>query len=111
GDHELWRTSGTADDIRLVSNVNRLGVGSNPRAGFSLNGWYFFFANDGDLYRTDGTSQGTMLVRAGIGPFNNLLDSVAILNGKAYFSGRDPASGFSAGWQTDGTPAGTVPFP
>src|SRR5262245_51066265 len=69
--HELWKSDGTSSGTQLVRNINEeIGGGlldSNPRDLVNLNGTLLFAANSGsagyELWRSDGTSSGTQLVR------------------------------------------------
>ena len=116
GDGEPWQTDGTATGFRFVKNINRIGVGTFPQAGFELNGAYFFFTANGDLYRTAGTAGGTSIIRPAVRPglTTTTLDFsaptwFAQLGDSVYFTGQDGA-GNGVMWKTDGTPAGTQPL-
>ena len=70
----------------------------------------FFIANDGahgdELWRSDGTASGTVLVKD-IGPGNSVTGWLTRGVGHSLlFSARTPALGEEL-WQSDGTPAGT----
>ena len=66
---ELWKTDGTTSGTSMVKDIN---VGSNgyewssPQYHHSIGDTLFFIADDGihgaELWRTNGTSSGTMLV-------------------------------------------------
>ena len=75
---------------------------SNPSWLTNFNGTLFFSANDGstgqELWKSDGTANGTWLVSGG---FSNLGD-LTVVGGALYFS----ASGGL--WKSNGTAAGTV---
>ena len=63
--------------------------------------------NGSELWRSDGTAEGTTLVKdIFAGPASGARDAqLTVYQGKAYFNGTDP--GGSELWVTDGTPAGT----
>ncbi len=76
-----------------------------------MNGTLYFQASEGsigaELWRSDGTSAGTVLVRdisPGDGAFPRHLTNV---NGMLYFRADDGNSGTEL-WRSDGTLAGTV---
>src|SRR5207247_10380157 len=89
-----------------------LAASSSPRQFVEAGGIVFFTADDGvngiELWRTDGTPAGTMLVKD-IDPLaSSRPSSLVDFNGTLFFA----ASYFSAGqklFQSDGTAAGTVP--
>jgi ELWxxDGT repeat protein len=68
---ELWRTDGTFDGTYMLQDINPGVNGSliqgTPLEGLDYNGVFYFAADDGgaaygrELWRTDGTVQGTVL--------------------------------------------------
>jgi ELWxxDGT repeat protein len=113
----LWRTDGTARGTVLVRDVSPQPfdpIGAVPSRSHLINvgNTLYFTANDGtngfELWRSDGTKKGTVMVRdlmtGGATPAldgsypSNLTD----VNGTLYFS----AVGFL--WKTDGTRGGTM---
>lgn len=83
-----------------------------PLAIAELNGIYYFTAEDGihgrELFRSDGTADGTWLVRdicpgfcSSVGPA-----VMAAMDGRLYFSADDGEHGFEL-WTSDGTAQGT----
>ena len=85
---------------------------SQPWSLTNVNGTLFFTANDGstgkELWKTDGTSAGTMLVRD-IQPGSDGSSSNSLVNvdGTLLFVANDGSTGEEL-WQSDGTSSGTV---
>jgi ELWxxDGT repeat protein len=113
---ELWKTDGTAAGTVLVKDINT-GADSSLRYRFTdftvFNGALYFAADDGvngfELWKTDGTAAGTVLVQdintaagAGSSPAD-----FTVFNGALYFAADDGANSRKL-WKTDGTAAGTV---
>ena len=69
-----------------------------------------FSANDGDagqeLWTSDGTAQGTVLVKNIFKLYDSSPLSMVVMNGRAYFSANDDEAGREL-WASDGTPQGT----
>jgi ELWxxDGT repeat protein len=79
--------------------------------GADLNGTYLFGARTDrgvGLWKSDGTAEGTVLVRA-INPISNAepLAGLTVVGGTLYFSADDGATGREL-WKSNGTPQGTV---
>ncbi len=117
---EVWKSDGTAAGTVLLKDINPGSVGSLPAvlpataAGGSaiVGGIGFFQANDGtngyELWKTDGTAAGTVLVkdvRAGASSGNPYV--LTNINGTLFFRANDGTSGIEL-WKSDGTTAGTV---
>jgi ELWxxDGT repeat protein len=120
---EIWISDGTAAGTIMLKDINP-GPASSVYGGATpfteVNGVMYFAANDGqngvELWRTDGTTSGTLLVKD-IDPFKITLgnftysassnpSSLTAFNGKLYFQAMDRAHG-SQLWVSDGTAAGT----
>lgn len=112
---ELWRTDGTADGTWLVKDIKpgRAGlngsshVSSSPAFVTAMGDRLYFRANDGthgyELWRSDGTAEGTMLVKD--------LDEGADSSNPHSFVGFQGSLFFVSGsglYKTDGTAPGTV---
>jgi len=98
---EIWSTDGSPAGARLL----RAGIGRSPSPAeeppIPAGGKLFFLAG-GELWRSDGTPEGTGPVAGSFtGPSN------AIPGGdRIYFAARDGLHGAEL-WQSDGTPEGT----
>src|SRR5688572_6753297 len=110
-DQTLWVTDGTlAGTIQLSSTIKHVEtVGSTA----ILNGQYLFAGTTPEtgteLYVTDGTPGGTVLVKdinPGV-PNSAPSSDAAVLNGFIYFTAETPTEGREL-WRTNGTPAGTT---
>ena len=115
---ELWKSDGTEAGTVLVKDIN-LGAASsfNPtnlaQDGFLevFNGELFFGADDGsngfELWKTDGTTGGTLLVKdIRSGSSGSFPSELVISNGILFFEAHDGTNGYEL-WKTDGTTAGT----
>lgn len=112
---ELWKTDGSETGTLLVADVN-------PGQADALNllfpglaavgGLAFYPANDGvhgrELWKSDGTPEGTQLVRdIAAGPRSALSGALRGVGSTVYFSASEPASGPEL-WKSDGSAEGTV---
>jgi ELWxxDGT repeat protein len=122
---ELWKSDGTDLGTVLVEDVRTGPASSDPQhltrvsGGFGGPGRLFFAADDGfngvELWRSDGTAAGTLLVKniktapgASSSPENLTAVSAGLFAaGKLFFSADDGTSGVEL-WVSDGTAAGTV---
>lgn len=116
--YELWKSDGTTSGTQMVKNINPSGNGMQMpvslyrRYTAVLNGYLYFVATDGalgyELYKTDGTTAGTSLVKD-IYPGSNSSapESFMVVNGFLYFTANNGSSGKEL-WKTDGSSAGTV---
>jgi ELWxxDGT repeat protein len=96
----------------LVKDIWPGPAGSGPRDLTNVNGTLFFRANDGtsgyELWKSDGTSTGTVLVRdIQTGAANSFPYWFANVNGTLFFAANDGTSGYEL-WKSDGTSTGTV---
>lgn len=109
---EWWTTDGTEEGTVLLVDINA-GDGDGvfasyftPDEGFAIYNNELYFAgnngNDYELWKTDGTSQGTKLVKNIVSFGQSFPNSYAIFKGELYFSCREGL------WKTDGTNTGTV---
>ena len=113
---ELWRTDGTAvGTFRLFSNADG-GPGTDcfvveRTPAVSLGGLLLLSLSNPEagceLWSTDGTAAGTVLVKDIFpGPDNSAPNQFAVAGGQLYFFANDP--GGSGLWRSDGTAAGTT---
>jgi len=112
--NELWKTDGTAAGTVLVKDINP-GAGDSDVASLTaVNGTLFFEADDGrhgfngsELWKSDGTAAGTVLVKD-ISPANgSFMGEFTNLNGTVFFEALDSTNHWGL-WKTDGTAGGTV---
>lgn len=118
GEVEPWVSDGTAAGSFMLKDINPgneptgLPKSSGPGLGYRLGNKLVFSATSTDegteLWVTDGTSAGTLLLKDIIpGSLSSYPSNFVILNNKLYFT----AYSFDYGnelWVTDGTPAGTT---
>lgn len=113
--YELWKTDGTTSGTSLVKDINPGITGiptATPPALVAMNGFIYFAAttaaNGQELWKSDGTEAGTVIVKdivagtTGSGPSN-----LIAINGTLFFTAQVSASGREL-WKTDGTDAGTA---
>ncbi|HYG78316.1 MAG TPA: ELWxxDGT repeat protein, partial [Planctomycetota bacterium] len=101
---ELWKSDGTAAGTVQVKDIEASGQDSNPSTFAELNGTLFtgtyYFTNGaftGDIWKSDGTEAGTVLVKAGL-----LASGMTSAAGKVFFTSSSQL------YMSDGTEAGTV---
>lgn len=125
GDCELWKTDRTPSGTERVKVVRPpYGPGdpvAQPDAALfaltNLDGTLFFSAcqqfRSCDLWRSDGTAQGTILIAQYVPnpPSNDdwNLPTIGIFGGQLFFRACEPTSGCEL-WTSDGTAAGTHLF-
>ena len=115
GRDELWQSDGTEEGTQLVkefdSDVQFVGrVEINDLLSTFEDGSFLFLASDGihgeELWRTDGTEEGTQLVKD-INPEGGSNPSViTYIDGTVYFYAQDGVHGKEL-WKSDGTEEGT----
>ncbi len=115
---ELWKTDGTSEGTVSVKNFEDAIVGApeyitttNDKSilGVVYNNALFFSVSRGtgirELWKTDGTTSGTVKVRGGL----NGLSELIVFNNLLYFKSGTEGDGFGAEvWVSDGTTSGTV---
>lgn len=113
--NELWRSDGTESGTFLIAdlepgNVYGTPLSSSPRQFTNVNGTIFFTANvnnQSELWKTDGTSAGTSLVRDLDPQSSAFPTSLTNVNGVLFFYASTSTQGREL-WKSDGTSAGTV---
>jgi uncharacterized protein (TIGR03032 family) len=118
--YELWKSDGTVAGTTLVKDIypgsgwtgNSYGYYQTTNSSFpthltNVNGTLFFTANDGvggwNLWKSDGTEAGTVLVSRSPWYPNNL----TVVNETLFFTADDGTNGREL-WKSDGTAAGTT---
>ncbi len=118
---ELWKSDGTTMGTTLVKNINASSVAydnftfSQPPAFTVAGTTLYFFANDGingrELWKTNGTTAGTTLVKdLNSSPANSYFEpktTVAVGNKLAFMAASAVDNAYEM-WFSDGTNAGTV---
>ena len=113
--HELWATDGTTEGTQLVKDINPGDAGSQP-GGYEgeftqFNNKLYFEADDGvhgyELWATDGTTEGTQLVKdINLGSEGTVIENLTTSGDRLYFEADDGVHGHEL-WATDGTTEGT----
>lgn len=108
--NRLWVTGGSAADTFLIAEGIQVSVGSR-HVWLEEQGLLYFVASDPDhgfeVWRSDGTSQGTYRVTdIAPGPADALPGGLTAFKGRIFFQADDGVRG-QALWATDGTAAGT----
>src|SRR5450759_3417778 len=100
----------------MVKDIYPGPVGGNPASHINNNGILYFSADDGvhglELWRSDGTTNGTAIVKDINPGFSRGLtysysDGFTNVNGLLYFSANDGVNGWEL-WKSDGTANGTA---
>ena len=103
---ELWKTDGT--ETVLVKDIDPGSDDSSPTQLTDVNGTLFFIANGDQLWKSDGTENGTVRVKnMQPGSESPSPTQLTNINGTLYFVADDGASGKEL-WKSDGTLEGTV---
>lgn len=117
---ELWKTDGTSNGTVMVKDINA-GTGGCINSWYlspvMMGGYFYFIATDGvngeELWRSDGTSGGTTLVKdinpGSASSVNTWTEgsSMLVFKNKLYFIANNGTNGREL-WTSDGTNGGTV---
>jgi ELWxxDGT repeat protein len=112
---ELWKSDGTAAGTTLVKDImldSTLGNSSSPSNLIDVNGTLYFNAFESttgrELWRSDGTEAGTVLVRdIVVGPGSSRPSQLTLANDTLFFSADTNEFGLEL-WKSNGTATSTV---
>ena len=119
---ELWVSDGSAEGTRMVKNIctgfeyEDVPCGSSPNLFTAMGNYVYFVAytieSGQELWRTDGTEEGTQMVKdifpGGGGGLNPTSHTMAVYNNELYFAAKQSIEQGIELWKTDGTEEGTV---
>lgn len=103
---DLWVSGGTTESTYMVADISDHASDSvDPYGLMTLRGHLYFFTDLGtaSLYKSDGTEEGTTLVRSF--PSASVSNESVTFDRQMYFAG--PHTGGLAVWRSDGTTDGT----
>lgn len=112
--NELWSSGGTSATTSLLRDINAGAISSNPRGFFPLGNIYLFTITSStptttQIWKTDGTAAGTVLIKDQIAPPSGIVASSInvfhIFKSKAYFIIDDGVHTGDALYNTDGADA------
>ena len=110
----IWKTRGTPETtVELTDALGICALGGAPQPFAVLDGVAYFVAyGNGDywseLWRTDGTPEGTRKVSQ-VGP-EKYVTALTVFRGKVLFIAEEINNTGSALWSSDGTTAGSAPL-
>jgi ELWxxDGT repeat protein len=106
---ELWVTDGTAGNTFMLKDITpgagdtNFGFGQFAQLGNEVIFGINVGANSSlDIWKTNGTTAGTLLVKSFNVPFSGFIGGFLSFKNKLYFAGTDLATGTEL-WSTDGT--------
>jgi large repetitive protein len=108
----LWITDGTQAGSVSLGALSTASSGRSTAPAFAVLGGRLFFRgwdpeHGDELWATDGTPEGTVLVKDILpGSGSGFPSSLAVAGGKLFFAATDPEHGTEL-WESDGTPEGT----
>ena len=116
--YELWKSDGTEAGTVMVKDINNGSdefgpYSSSPRGLLNIGGMLYFIANNGvvgeELWKSDGTEAGTVLVKDiregsdpqdGDVPYGSDITNMTNINGVLYFTANDGVHGYEP-WVLD----------
>jgi len=114
---ELWKSDGTTFGTIGIKDIYSGNLSSVPLDGdwriiSNIGNTIYFQADDGtngiELWKSDGTTTGTTMVKdINSGGSNNILSDLIVIGNTIYFSADDTTNGTEL-WKSDGTNSGTV---
>ena len=113
--YELWKTDGTYYNTEMVIDLQEGASSGSPREFTVMNGELYFsgihwnesISYGRELFKTDGTEEGTIMVKdINEGTDNSHPNNFILANDLIYFTAFNPTYG-SELWVTDGTTDGT----
>ena len=114
---EVWRSDGTESGTALFANISRTTKSSSrENTKYTKMGQYYYFsANDGNghrgmnypLWRTDGTSTGTTIVKNSVSHHGMSPSYLTVVDDKLFFSADTSSPWDVELWVSDGTQDGT----
>jgi trimeric autotransporter adhesin len=104
---QLWVTDGTLSGTHVVAWLGSGAVTSHLAIGSHVFLSFTDSANGSELWRSDGTAAGTVLVKGIFPELNSSLTDLTNVDGTLYFVANDDFDGKQL-WKSDGTAAGTT---
>ena len=98
----LWKTDGTAADTVMVADVN------GPITDMTDAGGTLYFSAGGELWKSDGSSAGTLKLSAGTIAAGSYPFDLTAVGNNVYFFGANHSAGGIALYRSDGTMQGTT---
>jgi ELWxxDGT repeat protein len=110
---ELWGSNSTIENSSLIKNIETGPLGSHQNnVKIKIGNTWYFNGHDvhgGELWKTDGTQAGTVLVKdLNIGFFGSTIKSMVKLNNTLYFLANNSNQGLMKLFKSDGTANGTT---
>ena len=110
---QLWQSDGTEAGTVRVSDVLAVPTGSNPFGLTAVGNTLFYWASDsahgGELWRTDGTPNGTGLIDLNPGPASSNPRNFAALDDALFFAA-DDGTGYKL-WRATATTTARIDLP
>ncbi len=111
GFEQLERREVFSVDFQVLKDIAVGPLNANPHSLTVVGEDVFFLAKDEEkgrqLWKTDGTSQGTVRVTDTLNFKSNGIFEIANIDGTLFFAGEDAEHGIEL-WKSDGTPEGTT---